>query len=148
MNDNIIIEIPMNFNYAVEIKNEIKKFIDRYRVDEFNDERLKDYRDVFETYIAIDRCNIEDLLANTQLYFLSFRVPGATRGKIELQRICDDQNNNYTNTEYLYRIVDIHFIDETCFTRSFHVYDRSVINAVKSEFTNTTVHFKFINNTN
>lgn len=51
---------------------------------------------------------------------ISFRLPGATRGSIGVQKIDDNQ----------YKITDIHFIEDTCFG-DFGCYQKQVVKKSK-----------------
>ena len=68
----------------------------------------------YKTYLYNDI----DIFSDRPLYRIAFRVPGATRGSIELERVNLNQ----------FIIMDIHFHEDTCFG-NIGCYDKAIIKA-------------------
>ena len=132
--NNIKINIPADLCGSIEIYNELTNFLDRYNIVlPIGD----DYRELVKTYIHIDNLDVKELLYNlNNFHVLSFRIPGATRGGIRIKEVNRTQESNKDNIIIEYEIVDIEFIEETCFT-IFKAYTPDVVNASKKEIIGT-----------
>lgn len=131
----IKIDVPKEFGYCLEIRNELTNFIDQFNLQ--LDDIDEAYKDLSTTYIHIDTSDLDELSKlNNDDKVLVFRIVGATRGGLklhELERTCYHDANSmtyYTNIEY--EIVDVEFIESTCFD-VFKVYDRRVVDVTKRE---------------
>lgn len=88
---------------------ELTKFFDKYKLDNYS----KSY---WITYLWNDLCDTD----KSNLYNIAFRLPGATRGHLVVERI--DLNR--------FKIVDIFFIEEECFGK-FACYKSELKNDCK-----------------
>lgn len=105
----------------MEYRNNFTKFLDNYRTEEIM--KLEEpYKSMMTTYLCLD--DIKNLDENHRN--VAFRVPGATRGHIEL-----NDNNEIDN---------IVFYDDTCFDakhKGIRCYVKEVEAAACSEFLHT-----------
>lgn len=134
--NNIIctIEIPKNLEMSLEIKNDITKFLDRYNI--LLPHIDSQYYEMMETYIDIDKIDVRQAIEDGGFSFLSFRIPGATRGSIKLEKV-------HVHKEFTkYKIVSIDFIESTCF-ETLKAYRRGVVEASNTEFCGKEIIINF-----
>lgn len=140
--NNIIINIPKNIEYSIEIKNELTDFLDKYNI--LLQENNQDVHEYVKTYIDIDTFDIKSILNdNVDTYNLSFRIPGATRGAFEIKEtqretISNDNNEKYIKIEY--DIISVDFCESSCFG-PLHAYTKDVIDASKENIVGTKIIF-------
>lgn len=135
----IIIDIPQDFNFHIEVKNELTEFLDNYNIT-FPAKDSK-YYELHKTYIHIDKLDLDELLNDSNNYHaLAFRTPGATRGAIFIKEINHNvmSNGNKQIISIEYEILDIEFIEDTCF-KILKTYSRDVVYAARRNLIGSTI---------
>jgi hypothetical protein len=137
MNDIIAIDIPKSFKFSMTVENQLTHFFDKFNIER----RLIDdetYRDLHNTYIDIDGCDVSSMLNNsiaaTNFIVLAFRIVGATRGGIYLRELHRSTKiiNNDIITSIEYEIFYVEFIENTCF-KKFKAYSPDIISQTEKE---------------
>ena len=97
---------------------ELTEFFDKYLIKDHAAEYYRTYlwNDLLDTKPDIVYPELKD----KKLYLISFRVPGATRGSLEIIRLNENQ----------FRIYKIHFYNDTSFGK-FKCYDLRLKNDSK-----------------
>lgn len=103
-----------------EFVGEITEDMDKFLLFE-NEEHKEILKDIYRTYIVIHSNDDKDKT------ILCFRVPGATRGYIEL-----DSNN---------KIREIEFYENQCFSK-LKCYKREVVDYITSKYIGYTISFE------
>ena len=140
MDKHIIIEIPAEFDFWLEIRNELTKVLDKYRIKELTD-RMSYYDELLSTYIHIDELDIGDLLEikePDECRYLAFRLVGATRGAFLLKEIkrTDIPDDNIIKIDYT--VTSVEFIESTCFGK-LKAYTDNIIKESNDEIIGTNI---------
>ena len=107
-----------------EYRNDFTQFLDEYRIDAYKNLEYP-YNEMMTTYLW--NTDVESPFNETEMIkHIAFRVPGATRGHIAVDR------------DYIIR--EIVFYDDTCFDamhKGIECYDKKVIKAANERFLGT-----------
>lgn len=90
-----------------EVTNDITRLFDKYNI--FLEDKENSRASYMTTYFHIDSRDIKEFV-NHGTKYLAFRIPGATRGCLELQHIANKDG-------YIFRILSVEFYKDSCFDK-------------------------------